>query len=511
MQEKLVEKPANWPRNNGEANLSLIMEFIEKFKNQPNYKNKEILFSLIDVTDINEIDERGEIVFCEYETAILNHLYLEAMFLGLDNLKIYLYGYIARKSRLYKFSRHMGIIKSSSAYIKEYEGLAPTLRLFYYCYAEFNMGKEKDFSQYMLEIAKDVFYKSNTAIKENMCAAYTLLLYDLSFSNSVNVFPYLCFGRNDIKSLFGLCAQFNKVTQHKANERPLMGTLKISLRQWILKSRNYYSGSIYKSISAKNILSAYSNNQVWMSKTKKLNDKREQKVIRELFAEKKWLKYEWAKKVEIRELDDSFVCSFSTKAPSEKMRKKYGGVVLGYKSDRIANLIAPITLANDNPRFDQVAWYDIIYDRNIAKCEINYLCEIIDMFDLTDDEKSKFLEDIMVYWYLSFKDKKWSNEYERRYQIFMFDYKQYADVVIESDYLKMTSSLYTYPDFILTDNKAVKNKASIYRKDKTRGLMTQDYYFCNNCLQSNRVLFGMRKEDVCPICGSTDITFHRGM
>ena len=110
---------------------------------------------------------------------------------------------------------------------------------------------------------------------------------------------------------------------------------------------------------------------------------------------------------------------------------------------------------------------------------------------------------------MSFKDNKWSPENERRYQIFTSDDDEYVESVIEEGFFKMKSSLYTYPDFILTDDAVVKRRASICRKDKANALMTQDYYFCNNCLQTNRALTGKDDGQVCPVCGSKDVSYYK--
>ena len=510
MDFKTVDKPEDWPRNNRETNLDLILQAVENFKKEPSYKNKELLFSLIDITDLNEVDERGVIVFSEYETAVINKLYFEAQFLGCYSLKMYLYGYVTRRAREYKFIRRFAVLPdSSSIYIKEFLALVLPVRLFYLAYTIFNIEKEKDFAEYLIETVKDLFYYSGDDIKEKICASFTMLILDLSFANSSSVFPYLSFTREQIKLLFQLCAQLNKAVGNKVNDRPLRGTLKIAIRQWILKSRGYDCGFVYKSISIKNILSAYSNNQIWMSEISKLNDKREQKVIKELFAQKSWLKYDWARKIKIDELKNSFVCSFSTVAPADEMKKKYGSVILGYKSDRIASLLAPTLKLRTRPFFNQVSWYNVVYSRDVAKNEINFLCEIINEFDLSYDEKASFFEDILTYWYLSFKDKKWSSENERRYQIFTSDDEEYVESVIEDGFFKIKSSLYTYPDFILTDDAVVKRRALIYRKDKTNGLMTQDFYFCNNCLQTCRFISWQEKIQVCPICGSENLTYYK--
>ena len=100
------------------------------------------------------------------------------------------------------------------------------------------------------------------------------------------------------------------------------------------------------------------------------------------------------------------------------------------------------------------------------------------------------------------------SEKERRYQLFIFDYKKYVDAVKDNGFLKMDSSLYLYPDFIFTDDLKVKSVARLFRNNKTCKLMSQAYYFCNNCLQANRAVLGEEEEAVCPVCGSKDMTYH---
>mgnify|MGYP004539505987 CR=1 FL=1 len=42
------------------------------------------------------------------------------------------------------------------------------------------------------------------------------------------------------------------------------------------------------------------------------------------------------------------------------------------------------------------------------------------MFDLSDNSKKMFLQEILQYWILSVKDSKWKAERERRYVIFEY-------------------------------------------------------------------------------------------
>ena len=55
----------------------------------------------------------------------------------------------------------------------------------------------------------------------------------------------------------------------------------------------------------------------------------------------------------------------------------------------------------------------------------------------------------------------------------------------------------------------LKNSKECLIEDKTNGLMTQDYYFCNNCLQTNRALIGKNDGQVCPVCGSKDLIYNK--
>ena len=389
--------------------------------------------------------------------------------------------------------------------IKEYDYLNTPLKLFYFCYMDFCTRKKRTLADSIIDISKTGFYGANDTNKDIICHAYNVMLYDLGFANSNIIFTYLRFDRNELKKMFELSASFNNYLKKNITQHPLKGVFKLTLRQWILKSRyNYQIDTLYKCISNDNIQKAYSNHEVWMKSTKKLNDKREHKVIKELFANKTWLVKAWARKIHIGQLNNCYVCSFTKAPPTDVLKKRYGHNTFGYKTDRIANLLAPIRNQKGFPVFEQVAYYDIIYDTNEAKEEINYLCDLIDLFDLSEEEKAAFLNDILQYWYLSFKDKKWANEMERRYQLFIFD-NDYYDQTIEQDFLKMKSSLYLYPDFLLSDNDNIKNKCKERRLEKLSWTATKEYMFCENCLQADfsaALLSSNTVHQKCSICGS---------
>ena len=100
----------------------------------------------------------------------------------------------------------------------------------------------------------------------------------------------------------------------------------------------------------------------------------------------------------------------------------------------------------------QVITFDVLYDEDEAKEELVYLFSIIDMFDLTDVDKRDFLQAILQYWILSVKDHKWSNERERRYVLFLYDDYEYKETEFDDVFLKVKTSLFITPDFILGEN-----------------------------------------------------------
>ncbi len=74
----------------------------KKFKLNPNYKNKEVLISLICNYDLNQQSTIGLCRTTNYEVAIINSLFIEANFLQLNSLKTYLYELVGFKTRMQK-------------------------------------------------------------------------------------------------------------------------------------------------------------------------------------------------------------------------------------------------------------------------------------------------------------------------------------------------------------------------------------------------------------------------
>ena len=200
---------------------------------------------------------------------------------------------------------------------------------------------------------------------------------------------------------------------------------------------------------------------------------------------------------------------------------EYGNCIYGYKNDRIYDLIGPLMLQTLQkkpgadkdlpekkivPAVSQVIAFDVIYDRDEAKKELTYLFKVIDLFDMTDDEKHIFLQDILQYWILTVKDSKWKDERERRYVLFLYDGYNYFETVVEGDFLKEKTSLFLLPDFIMGDNP-VKQIIQREMEAKQKGTMAREYLHCRDCLLQDydSVYDGACVSKKCPVCGSGNI------
>lgn len=156
------------------------------------------------------------------------------------------------------------------------------------------------------------------------------------------------------------------------------------------------------------------------------------------------------------------------------------------------------------PYIAQVITFDVLYDIEEAKKELQYLFSVIDMFDLSDNNKKMFLQEILQYWILSVKDSKWKVERERRYVIFLYDDYEYIETELDDTFLKVKTSLFITPDFIIGRNPS---KLEIMRQlaAKREVLFSKEYLFCENCLMQDHDVAIHEKPEKCPICGSKNI------
>lgn len=74
---------------------------------------------------------------------------------------------------------------------------------------------------------------------------------------------------------------------------------------------------------------------------------------------------------------------------------------------------------------------------------------IIDGFNVNDDEKIEFLEVIFFYWKYLFKDFRWKEENERRYEILFFEFYNYFEILVVDNFFKIKIILFNYFDIVI--------------------------------------------------------------
>ena len=481
-----IIKPADWPQNQRESTLSNILNSFHNFIKNPCLENKEILLSLVTHNDLNESDSRGLVRYTDYEVGLINEIYFLSTITNCVQAKIFIYELIINVVVSKKIIGTMQGKTFDEMFLSDgYVGLHESLRIFYITYCYFRIDNDKTLCQQLLLTFKLLKKEKNPDEFKKILRYINILIYDLSFNFNSNNLRVLNFDRDEIKQLFNYLVKLWNVCKVNPVNPPFSGAFYIMLSNWIMKSRNNYNQSyLYKCMPIQSVKYTFSNQQVWMRETIYLNDKREGKIFKELFSNKKWLKFDWAKKININLSSHSFVCSFCRFQPNEKMLKKYGKNVYGYKNDRIANLIAPVHIYKGIPQFELVMCYDILYSRTDFIEEINYLIDIIEFLDISQNDKTEILNNLIVYWNLSIKDDKWSYEQERRYEIRIRNNLNYFDAVIENKFLKVKSSLFLLPDFVNKEN-IMHSSILIERSNKVSQLSTKPYMFCYDCLQSD--------------------------
>ena len=519
-------KPNDWPCNGREDRLDCIWDALDKFENNPSYKTREILLAIVNDNDINQFTSYGVMRFSEYEVEMINLIYIRADFFQINSVKVYLYDLITEATRLQKIHSWTfpitGDNKNEDGYrIQEYEnGLLLPLKLYHFAYQKYTVLKTGSFAEQLLSVVNEILYSSqNKEEIDAISSAYTSMLNDISYMRGNKKEKLWEFDRDELLALFEMEAKLLSKNGDDPALRPLRGVLMTQISNFILKSRNNYNQDyICKYVSADVAKSSVVNHEIWMAKTENLNDEREQKIIPELFDDDSWISYTWAKRIDFTPVRTYFVSSFSKTIMSNEMQEGYGECLYGYKNDRIVDLIGPLIKrrlkrkkdADTNlpaektiPVISQVITFDVLYNRDEAKNELEYLFKVIDFFEMTEDKKHLFLQDILQYWILTVKDEKWALERERRYVLFLYDGYDYLETKIEGGFLKEKTSLLMLPDFIMGKNP-VKPIIQREMELKQRCTMTGEYLHCLDCLIQDYDTFqhGVHNEAICPICGS---------
>lgn len=518
-------KPEDWPVNAREAKLEAVYRAVEQYKDNPNYKNKEVLLALLNEHDLNQRSYLGEVRVSDYEAQLTNILYLMGAMYNINSLKTLIYEIVGDTTRFQKMQSWVGELAGEriSIDIPAYDGfLLPPLKLYHYAYQKYNLDKDKDFSEKIIDLVNELLaYDDSEEMLMSVTTALIKMLYDLSCAHGTKKTAIWRFSREDLSKLFHLENELIIRTKQIPTERPLKGLLMMQISNFILKSRNDYNeDSICKYISRNAAQKGITNHQLWMKKTSLLNDKREERVVPELFKEAGWIPYTWAQNIDFTETRTYYVTSFCKEIDNEEMKKDYGECLYGYKDDRVAELIAPVYMqelerrkeADDRlpktvirPFLSQVIAFDILYDRAQAKEELIFLMNVINEFCIPDDDKKSFLQEIMQYWILSVKDQDpWEKEKERRYVLFLYDDYRYEEIEKDDTFLKVKTTLFLLPDFILGDNP-VKNQIRQFVDEKRLAVSWKEYLFCENCLNRDFDAILDEHRFTCPICGSKKI------
>lgn len=521
-------RPDDWPQNAREGRLDCIWDKLDDFEKNPTYKTREILLSLVNDSDLNQFASYGLVRFTEYEAEIINLIYARATQDQINSVKVYLYSIITEATRLQKImswsSPIIGKNEEDTYRIKPYEEiLMLPLKLYHFAYQKYTVLKDATFADQLMSVVKEVYddCKSEAEV-DRIAYAFSAMLNDLSYMRGGKKEKIWELERDELYSLFEMEAKLLKKSNQNPVTRPTRGVLMTQISNFILKSRNDYNQDyICKYLPREVAADSVNNHEIWMRKTQNLNDKREQKVILELFSDESWINYTWAKDIDFTPKRTYFVSSFSKSINNADMQGEYGDCLYGYKTDRIADLIGPLMIqtmikqtdAEDDlpnkkivPAISQVIAFDVIYNQDAARNELQYLFKVIDLFEMSDEEKHEFLQDILQYWILTVKDDDWQEERERRYVLFLYDEYDYLEMIVEDGFLKEKTSIFLLPDFIVGDNP-VKEEIKFQLESKQKCTMTREYMHCHNCLVQDYdvVHSGLSQPESCPICGSKDI------
>lgn len=512
MEESEVTKPEDWPRNWRELRLTEIYEALHEFINTPNFKTREKLLAFSSSYDLEQQNITGLWRVTDYEVALINEIYILGKAINSISTMVFLYEFISKTVHTKKLLS-MAKYRTIDAHIYNYENyLCQPLKFYSYIYAIYLTDNNYSFGDKLIEIMTKIINQNEGQVSElkNILHTFQPMINDISYIHSKSIDEVWCFSRKQIRTIFKLQTKIFNIVGINPFESPYRGVLMTAISNYLLKSRNdYNSDFVVKYIDGKTIDKSLNNHQIWIHSIDTLNDPREGKVLPEIFqGESKWIKYSWAKNINFNLTRKYYLTCFSKSSSNGNMQTKYGHTFLGYKNDRISDDLCPIIVHRKNgkilPWLGQVIYFDVLYDKQKLKAELDLLFAIINDFKITDSKKHIFLEEILQYWIFSIKDSKWKDEQERRYLIFLYDEYEYIELTRDKDCLKIDTLLLTTPDYLVgydgTKAKALFDNIGKYYISTANN----NFYLCLNCL--NRDFDDQAfKIDTCPVCGSKNI------
>lgn len=529
---RTTKKPEDWPINERELRMERILCAITAYDRDPNWRTKALIVGLCSDYDPNQNDAKGVFRTTQYEVVQLNTILFFSLYRNITSLRLYAYEYVAHSARLKKWE---AIFRAKSQQrepmpeeyiIEEYSGLFPQLRLYYAVSLEHVLDARESLADNIIKKVKGDL-AGNLSRNEilTLGRAYINMLNDLSYIRGTIKDKRNEFTRDEYARLFDLEAEIIDKMGESPVKSPLKGVLMTQISNYVLKSRSGYNDKyIGKYVCKDDAEKIAQSEQIWLRPIPRLNDGREGMPIRELAADFDWTDFDWVRGFSIKDDRDYYVCSFSKNIHSGELKKNYGEFVFGYKGDAISELLSPIArfevFRKDNADLSlpetalsnmgtQVIVADILYDKGEARKELEYFCGLIDKLRMPAESKRSFLEEIMQYWIYTVKDSeneygKWDVENERRYVLFFCQGYKYDDTEFTDKYLKIASSIFMYPDFVLGDGDGVMRYIRERITEKMHSINRKDYMFCNRCY--SRDFSNIYRENCrCRVCGSTDL------
>ena len=511
--EEIPGKPEGWPTYNlREAKVDRVWQRVRDFYKSPNPMHRDMMLREAFCRQRGDLPSVGpQYRVSEYEAVVLKHIYLAGCCFNSWALKLFAYHVVMEwidSDRFYESNnRRMPIGQMVVTESRKRKYLLPLqVRLFYEAYCEYcEDWASRRFGVILHDVcAKKLERKRNSQELWEIEHAIVSLLYDISGSLGTERDSRLALNRDEISRLIEVEAKVMHKRRVSIMHSPLKGTLMIQLSNLILKSR--YGGMprcVYKYIREEDLQAAFANKQIWIRDIRDLNDHYEGVVAREVVDSVIETGPAWAKKCELKYKKKFYVACYSKKISDNDISTRYGECVLGYYGDRIVDYIAPLYWRKEHmpwtqsggievfPTFSQIAVLDVIYDKEAAKGELQYLMWCVDKLGRTDSQKRRFFNEILQYWKLSFKDavhrdppyEKWHEENERRYVIFYYDGYDYRGSFIDKDRrLKFETTAVIAPDFLLgKPSEKVRGEISQTLKEVYECSTFPDFYICDNC------------------------------
>lgn len=516
---KVPIKPKDWPANDRERFLDVVVRLLKDFVSHPSYKTKDAIVAISCNYDYHQKLMLGMCRVTDYEVMLVNSIYKAAHHYFLFFLQARLYEIVAdvawAENCAWKCSAMLpGRAPMIFRPIEAYTKLEKPLRLFYFAYQEYVCCKGGNLASYLIKGVRYLYEcKLSRERMVEIAMAFSMMLMDLSIMRGSPNEREIHFTRKELSALF--LEEANLITRSGCapENSPFRGVLMVQISSFLLRSRTgYHDGVSYKCIHTEDARKSWQNGQLWMKRIKLLNDDREGACLRELISELPKLGCAWLRSFSFKPTRRYWVSSFTKVCPEEGFKKKYGHAVYGYKGDRAAEFIAPLMKRHwvrsdgcasyDDYALSQVVCLDVLYDKRKAKSELKFLCSIIDNFKMSAAKKRAFLKDILQYWMLSVKDPKWKNEKERRYILFDHFGDEYLDVEVGKKFFKVRTDLLKSPDFIIPPHP-LKAEFNRYIGNIMGETVFAPCLYCENCLNRDydTGMFGSENPR-CSICGS---------